>query len=108
MAAVMVASIGKIASPSQGVACFERHSGTLKGGRHVTGGRRRPRDVLYMAAMAACMHNAEMAGFYERLVERGKPHKIAVTAVMRKLVVIANALLRDRRMWEDRAATVAD
>ena len=73
MAAVMVASIGKIASPSQGVACFERHNGTLKGGRHVTGGRRRPRDVLYMAAMAACMHNAEMAGFYERLVGGASP-----------------------------------
>ena len=91
-----------------GVAPFARESGTLKGGRHVTGGRRRPRDVLYMAAMAACMHNAEMAGFYGRLVERGKPHKVAVTAVMRKLIVIANALLRDRRMWDDRATTVAD
>ena len=91
-----------------GVAPFARDSGTLKGGRHVTGGRRRPRDVLYMAAMAACMHNAEMAEFYGRLVERGKCHKVAVTAVMRKLIVTANALLRDRRIWEDRAATVAD
>ena len=91
-----------------GVAPFARDSGTLKGGRHVTGGRRRPRDVLYMAAMAACMFNPEMGEFYGRLVERGKPHKVAVTAVMRKLVVTANALLRDRRMWEDRAATVAD
>ena len=91
-----------------GVAPFARDSGTLKGGRHVTGGRRRPRDVLYMAAMTACMHNAEMAEFYGRLVERGKCHKVAVTAVMRKLIVTANALLRDRRMWEDRAATVAD
>ena len=91
-----------------GVAPFARDSGTLKGGRHVTGGRRRPRDVLYMAAMAACMFNSEMAEFYGRLRERGKAHKVAVTAVMRKLVVIANALLRDRRMWEDRAATVAD
>ena len=90
-----------------GVAPFARDSGTLKGGRHVTGGRRRPRDVLYMAAMAACMHNTEMAKFYGRLVERGKHHKIAVTAVMRKLVVTANALLRDRRMWEDRTAGAA-
>ena len=61
-----------------------------------------------MAAMAACMHNTEMAEFYRRLVERGKRHKAAVTAVMRKLIVTANALLRDRRMWEDRTeATVA-
>ena len=91
-----------------GVAPFARESGTLKGGRHVTGGRRRrPRDVLYMAAMAACRFNPEMAAFYGRLVERGKPHKVAVTAVMRKLVVTANALLRDRRKWEDRTADAA-
>ena len=61
-----------------------------------------------MAAMAACMFNPEMAAFYDRLRKRGKVHKVAVTAVMRKLIVTANALLRDRRMWEDRAATVAD
>ena len=90
-----------------GVAPFARDSGSLKGGRRVTGGRRRPRDVLHMAAMAACMFNSEMAGFYGRLVERGKPHKVAVTAVMRKLIVTANALLRDRRMWEDRTADAA-
>ncbi|MCY3879197.1 MAG: hypothetical protein OXF74_08470 [Rhodobacteraceae bacterium] len=55
-----------------------------------------------MAAMAACMFNPEMAEFHKRLRERGKCHKVAVTAVMRKLIVTANALLRDRRMWEDR------
>lgn len=90
-----------------GVAPFARESGTLKGGRHVSGGRRRPRDVLYMAAMAACIHNAELAEFHGRLRERGKVHKVAVTAVMRKLVVTANALLRDRRTWEDRTAAPA-
>ena len=87
-----------------GVAPFARDSGTLKGGRHVGGGRRRPRDVPYMAAMAACTFNPEMAEFYGRLRERGKHHKVAVTAVMRKLVVTTNSLLRDRRMWEDRTA----
>ncbi len=81
-----------------GVAPFARDSGTLKGGRHVGDGRRRPRDVLYMAAMAACRFNPEMAEFYGRLRERGKQHKVAATAVMRKLVVTTNALLRDRRM----------
>ena len=90
-----------------GVAPFARDSGILKGGRHISGGRRRPRDVLYMAAMAACMHNPEMAEFHRRLTEKGKCHKVAVTAVMRKLIVTANALLRDRRMWEDRAARAA-
>ena len=85
-----------------GVAPFARDSGTLKGGRHISGGRRWPRDVLYMAAMAACIYNPEMAEFYGRMKEMGKPHKVAVTAVMRKLIVTANALLRDRRAWEVR------
>ncbi len=60
-----------------------------------------------MAAMAACMYNPEMAEFCGRLKERGKPHKVAVTAVMRKLIVTANALLRDRRAWEDRTEAAA-
>ena len=90
-----------------GVAPFARDSGTLKGGRHISGGRRRPRDVLYMAAMAACIYNPEMAEFYGRMKEMGKPHKVAVTAVMRKLIVTANALLRDRRAWEVRTEAAA-
>ena len=59
----------------------------------------RPRDVLYMAA---CNFNPDMTGLHARLTERGKCHKVAVTAVMRKLIVTANVLLRDQRMWEDR------
>ena len=55
-----------------------------------------------MAAMSATLFNPEMAEFHGRLKKRGKPHKVAVTAVMRKLIVTANALLRDRRLWEDR------
>ncbi len=98
---------GRQAAALIGVAPFARDSGSRKGGRHVSGGRRRPRDVLYMAAMAACAFNPEMAEFHGRLKERGKPHKVAVTAVMRKLIVTANALLRDRRMWEDRTGAAA-
>ncbi len=91
-----------------GVAPFARDSGTLKGGRHVAGGRRRPRDVLYMAAMSACMFNPDMKELYGRLKDKGKPHRVALVAVMRKLIVTANALLlRDRRMWEDRTADAA-
>ena len=60
-----------------------------------------------MAAMTACTFNPEMAAFHDRLRERGKPHKVAVTAVMRKLIVMANALLRDGRVWEDRTEAVA-
>lgn len=113
-AAALIAWMGELgaignrqAAALIGVAPFARDSGTLKGGRHIGGGRRRPRDVLYMAAMAASTYNPEMAEFYGRLIERGKCHKVAVTAVMRKLIVTANALLRDRRTWEDRTADTA-
>ena len=74
----------------------------MKGARHVSSGRRRPRDVLYMAALSATVHNAEMKALYGRLRERGGHHKVALVAVMRKLVLTANVLLRDRRMWEQR------
>ena len=90
-----------------GVAPFARDSGSLKGGRHVSGGRRRPRDVLYMAAMAATRFDPEAKEMYGRLKGRGKCHKVALVAVMRRLIVTANALLRDRRMWEDRTAAAA-
>ncbi len=113
-AAALIAWMGELgaignrqAAALIGVAPFARDSGSRKGGRHVSGGRRRPRDVLYMAATAACVFNPEMAEFHGRLKERGKPHKVAVTAVMRKLIVTANALLRDRRMWEDRTGAAA-
>lgn len=90
-----------------GVAPFARDSGSLKGGRHIGGGRRRPRDVLYMAAMSACLCNPDMKETYRRLRERGKCHKVALTAVMRKLIITANALLRDRRAWENRTPDAA-
>ena len=60
-----------------------------------------------MAAMAACRYNPDMNEMRERLVARGKCHKVVLVAVMRKLIVTANALLRDRRAWEDRTADVA-
>ncbi len=86
-----------------GVAPFARDSGVHSGARHVAGGRRRPRDVLYMAALSAKSHNPQMIALYQRLRERGKHHKVALVAVMRKLIVTANALLRDRRTWSERA-----
>ena len=86
-----------------GVAPFARDSGGMKGARHISGGRKRPRDVLFMAAMTAMAWNPDMKALYGRLRERGKHHKVALVAVMRKLIVIANALLRDGRMWSERA-----
>ncbi len=90
-----------------GVAPFARDSGTLKGGRHIGGGRGRPRDVVYMAALSASRCSPDMRELYDRLRGRGKPHRVAPVAVMRRLVVTASALLRDRRVWEDRTAAAA-
>ena len=90
-------SIGnRQAAPLIGVAPFARDSG----------GRRRPRDVLYMAAMTACLFNPDMKEMCGRLRDKGKCHRVALAAVMRKLTVTANALLRDRRAWEDRTGQV--
>ncbi len=90
-----------------GVAPLARDSGTIRGGRHIGGGRRRPRDVVYMAALSASRCSPDMRELYDRLRGRGKPHRVALVAVMRRLVVTANALLRDRRVWEDRTAAAA-
>ena len=113
-AAALIAWMGELgaignrqAAALIGVAPFARDSGSMKGGRHISGGRRRPRDVLYMAAMTACRYNPDMNEMRERLVARGKCHKVVLVAVMRKLIVTANALLRDRRAWEDRTADAA-
>ena len=94
---------GRQAAALIGVAPFARDSGAMKGARHISGGRKRPRDVLFMAAMTAMAWNPDMKALYGRLRERGKHHKVALVAVMRKLIVTANALLRDGRMWLERA-----
>ena len=108
-AASLIAWMGELGSIGNrqaaaliGVAPFARDSGSMKGARHVSGGRRRPRDVLYMAALSATIHNAEMKALCGRLRERGGHRKVALAGVMRRLIVTASALLRDRRMWEKR------
>ena len=94
-------SIGpKQAAALAGTAPFASDSGASHGARHIRGGRPRPRKVLYMAAIAARRCNPDMRAVYQRLADRGKPHKVAITAVIRKLVVLANALLRDDRLWQ--------
>ena len=86
-----------------GVAPHPRDSGISEGARHIRGGRRS--DVLYMAGLSASRHNPEMKLVYERLA--GKDHKVALVAVMRHLIALANALLRDRRCWSAKAPLVA-
>lgn len=83
-----------------GVAPINRDSGTLRGRRMIAGGRAPVRHVLYMATLAAIRHNPIIAAFYQRFVTAGRPGKVAVTAAMRKLLVILNAILRDQRPWQ--------
>jgi len=82
-----------------GVAPFARDSGTLRGKRTIWGGRKKVRHALYMAAVCAATHNPVIAAFYQRLLARGKPKKVALTACMHKLLLICNALLRSRTRW---------
>ena len=83
-----------------GVAPFNRDSGKLRGKRTVWGGRRQLRRVLYMAALSATRVNPVIREFYQRLVEVGKPKKLALTASMRKLLTILNSMVRHGRHWD--------
>jgi transposase len=83
------------ASALVGVAPLNHDSGQFRGQRHIHGGRAAVRRVLYMAALAATRHNPILKAFYQRLRERGKPAKLALTAVMRKLTVLLNRLLKN-------------
>jgi transposase len=76
-----------------GVAPFNRDSGTMRGKRYIFGGRRAVRSGLYMAALSAARHNHILAPFYQRLIAAGKPPKLALTAVMRKLIIALNSSL---------------
>jgi transposase len=80
-----------------GVAPYDNDSGAHTGERHIKGGRRAIRDVLYMAAVVARQHNPIIAAFARRLV--GKPTKVILVACMRKLLSILNALIRDGSDW---------
>lgn len=83
-----------------GVAPFNRDSGALRGKRAVWGGRSRIRAALYMAALVASRHNPVISAFYQRLLAAGKAKKVALTACMRKLLVILNAMLKHHSSWQ--------
>ena len=78
-----------------GVAPYNQDSGEHRGRRTIRGGRVRVRRVLYMAATVAARYNPVLKIFYDRLVKAGKPKKLALTAVMRKLIVLLNHLLKN-------------
>ncbi|MCH8316369.1 MAG: IS110 family transposase [Planctomycetes bacterium] len=82
-----------------GVAPWDRRSGTWKGRSRIWGGRKEVRNMLYMAALTATRCNHQIRVFYQRLRGLGKPAKLAITACMRKLLVILNIMLRDNTPW---------
>lgn len=82
-----------------GIAPFNRDSGTLRGKRTVWGGRAPVRAALYMATLVAARFNPVIRAFYQRLLAAGKPKKVALTACMRKLLTILNAMIKHRTPW---------
>ena len=82
-----------------GVAPFNRDSGKFKGQRKIWGGRARIRATLYMAALTAIRCNPVIRPFYQRLIAKGKPHKVAMVACMRKMLTILNVMVRTNVHW---------
>jgi len=89
----------KQAASLAGLAPVARQSGQWKGKSFIRGGRANVRQVLYMPALVAARFNPDLKSKYQQLIAAGKPAKIAITAVMRKLVVTVNALLKADRLW---------
>ena len=69
--------------------------------RRIFGGRAPLRKVLYMATMGAMLHNPHLRAYYDRLRARGKPHKVALVATMRKLLLILNAVIKTDTPWSE-------
>jgi transposase len=91
---------GKIASALLGAAPYDDDSGKRRGERHIKGGRRRIRNLFYMACLgAATRHNPVLKAFYGRLIAKGKEPKVALVACMRKLIVILNIMIARRQKW---------
>lgn len=82
-----------------GLAPFNRDSGKRRGQRRIFGGRASVRSVLYMATLSAIRHNPVIKSFYDRLLAKGKLKKVALTACMRKLLVILNAMIKNGQDW---------
>ena len=90
---------GEQAAALTGLAPVAHDSGTLRGKRAIAGGRRALRHVMFQAALVAAHHNPSLKSSADRLRKAGKPHKVIITAVARKLVTIANALCKSRQKW---------
>ena len=90
---------GEEAAALAGLAPVAHDSGTLRSKRAIAGGRRALKHVMFQTALVASHHNPTMKAFADRLRKAGKPHKVIITAVARKLVNLANALCKSRQKW---------
>lgn len=87
-----------------GLAPYNRDSGKLRGKRRIRGGRHTVRTMLFMAALTSIQHNKVIRAFYQQLVAQGKHKKVALTACMRKMITILNAMVRDGNKWNEKYA----
>ncbi|GMI48409.1 hypothetical protein TrCOL_g4252 [Triparma columacea] len=87
-----------------GVAPMTRQSGQWRGKSFIQGGRKVVRDALYMPALVAMRFNPELKAKYKAMIKAGKPPKVALTALMRKLIELANALIKANRLWVNKYA----
>ena len=107
--AVLMPELGRIsgsqAAALLGVAPYPNDSGQHRGARHIAGGRESARRAVYMAVLSGAVRRRKglMAAFYDRLIARGKPPKVALTACMRKLIVRLNAMLAHGQTWSEEA-----
>lgn len=90
----------KCLSALVGIAPLNKDSGLYRGRRFIQGGRKLVRRSLYMAAISAIRHNADLSAFYNRLKQSGKPSKLALVAVMRKLLTILNSIMARQTPWQ--------
>nr|WP_306269588.1 transposase [Pararhizobium sp. IMCC3301] len=91
-------------APLAGLAPMTRQSGTWKGKAFIQGGRKHLRDALYMPALVESRFNPDMRDKYLAMIKAGKPAKFALTAIMRKLIELANALIKADRKWKPKLA----
>ena len=89
-----------------GVAPLNWDSGQLRGRRTIRGGRAQVHQALYMATLSATRVNSVIQTFYRRLLQAGKPKKVALVAAMHKLLTLLNAMMRDQTAWQPPPQTI--
>lgn len=91
-----------------GLAPINQDSGKFRGTRKIAKGRMMPRNVLYMATLSAKTHNPKIKNYYDNLIAKGKPFKVAMVACMRKLLTILNTMIKNDTAWQTANPTKSD